>query len=735
WVGLWAAGGGGEAARGGGRRSWVDPHLALAAVDRALRNAFEAGESLRRRVSIVVRAGAFRNLHDIALAVGLGADAVNPHLMLEAAAGFGPTPAQGIANLCASLQKGLEKVISTIGIHELRGYGRQFSSIGLAPSVAAVFGVENYCGSEAAGLTWERLDADAAERGRVARGEGDGKLARTFRIYAKVWKPAGDVAQGRLPYDVFARKLADIEGESPVSLRHVLDLRPEPGSRPLSPMEVDVSVGEHSYPLVISSMSFGSQGEVAFRAYAEAAKRLNIIAMNGEGGEIRDMIGRYYGNRGVQIASGRFGVSSELINTSNLVEIKIGQGAKPGEGGHLPGRKVSVKVAAARNAQPGIDLISPSNNHDIYSIEDLAQLVDELKTVNPDARVAVKVPVVPGIGVIAVGIAKAGADIITLSGFDGGTGAARVHALKYVGLPAEIGVVETHRALMEAGIRDRVEIWCDGGLKGGLDAVKMILLGANRVGYGTMAMVAVGCTACRSCQTDTCHVGIATQVESVEEARERGIKHFVPRELEDATERLCRFFRAVGEEVRSITAQLGFRRTQDMVGRVDLLQQVRCLDRVDAAQLLQPAVAYEAAAVAVAAAAGEAVRVAVAGLSSGEAGGARPAPLRPLTNQRSAHLAELARERFQGGEHRFRYVDTGVTAADRFLGTYLSGDVTRARLRGRLSGDEQASVEFNHSAVAGNGFAAFNVRGVEVRVHGGAQDGVGKTALGGRVVV
>ena len=233
-------------------------------------------------------------------------------------------------------------------------------------------------------------------------------------------------------------------------------------------------------------MSFGSQGEVAYRSYAEAAKRLNIVAMNGEGGEIQDLYGRYPLWRGQQVASGRFGVTGEMINSSYLVEIKIGQGAKPGEGGHLPARKVTAKVAQARNATAGTDLISPSNNHDLYSIEDLAELIDELKTANPDLRVSVKVPVVPNIGTIGVGIAKAGADIITLSGFEGGTGAARSHALRHVGLPSDIGTRAVHLALMEAGVRNRVEIWADGGYRHGYDIVKLLCLGANRVGFGTL---------------------------------------------------------------------------------------------------------------------------------------------------------------------------------------------------------------------------------------------------------
>ena len=347
-------------------------------------------------------------------------------------------------------------------------------------------------------------------------------------------------------------------------------------------------VGLHSYPIVISSMSFGSQGEVAYRAYAEAAKRINIVAMNGEGGEIQDLYGRYPLWRGQQVASGRFGVTGEMINSSYLVEIKIGQGAKPGEGGHLPARKVTAKVAQARNATAGTDLISPSNNHDLYSIEDLAELIDELKTANPDLRVSVKVPVVPNIGTIGVGIAKAGADILTLSGFEGGTGAARSHALRHVGLPSDIGTRAVHLALMEAGLRNRVEIWADGGYRHGHDIVKLLCLGANRVGFGTLAMVSLGCTICRGCQLDTCHVGIATQIESEQEAQLKGLKKFTPQVYEPAVESCARFFGAMGEEVEQIAASLGFERAQDLVGRSDLLVQSRGAERVDLEELIRP---------------------------------------------------------------------------------------------------------------------------------------------------
>src|SRR5689334_13197544 len=339
-------------------------------------------------------------------------------------------------------------------------------------------------------------------------------------------------------------------------------------------------------------MSFGSQGETAFRAYPEAAKQINVVCVNGEGGEIRDMYGKYLLWRGQQVASGRFGVTSEMLNSSYLVEIKIGQGAKPGEGGHLPAKKVTEKVAQARNASPGTDLISPSNNHDLYSIEDLAELIDGLKTANPDVRVSVKVPVVPNIGTIGVGIAKAGADIITLSGFEGGTGAARQHALRHVGLPSDIGTRAVHRALMEAGIRNRVEIWADGGYRHGHDIVKLLCMAANRIAFGTLAMVSLGCTICRGCQLDTCHVGIATQIETVEQAQEHGLKKFTPQEITDAAESCARFFAAMGEEVKRVVGGLGFERAQDLVGRYDLLEQVSHHERIDLAELITPLEEY-----------------------------------------------------------------------------------------------------------------------------------------------
>jgi glutamate synthase (NADPH/NADH) large chain len=711
-----------------GDRRYLDPHLALSAVDLALRQAWvEPGHSnLRRRCGVVLRSGAIRNVHDVVMALGLGADGVCPYVMVEVACV--DDYRADVGKLASALRKGIEKVISTIGIHEVRGYSRLFSSIGLKPELTALFETPAYMASETAGTGFDDLDADGDVRRRILASLGDdGKPAKTFHFYPKVYKSAIAAANGSDDYAGYSEKVRELEREHPVSLRHVMDLKSD--RPPLR--DADPGVGLHSYPIVISSMSFGSQGETAYRAYAEAAMRSNIIAMNGEGGEIRDMYGKYPKWRGQQVASGRFGVTSEMINSSFLVEIKIGQGAKPGEGGHLPAKKVTDKVAQARNASPGTDLISPSNNHDLYSIEDLAELIDELKTANPDVRVSVKVPVVPNIGTIGVGIAKAGADIITLSGFEGGTGAARSHALRHVGLPSDIGTRAVHRALMEAGIRNRVEIWADGGFRHGWDIVKMHCLGANRVGFGTLAMVSLGCTICRGCQLDTCHVGIATQIESKEEADLKGLKKFTPQDYESAAESCARFFSEMGEEVRRISASLGYERAQDLVGRSDLLVQARASDRVDLSDLIRPLEEMLEL---------EPLDLPLADEPSdprSEPGLVVARPIRMRPKESSRELAALATEVRAGTAVRREWPQP-ADSGDRVLGTELAGELARARIFDggpAASEDVLAAVRFEGGSVAGQGLAAFNVYGVDITVQGGAQDGVAKTMLGGKVSV
>jgi glutamate synthase (NADPH/NADH) large chain len=701
-----------------GTRLWIDPLLVVAAVDRALRT-HDSVTNLRRMVGIVLRSGALRDLHDIAMSISFGANAVNPYALYAATVGIAPKGGtslpsddeafKAMCNAVKALTLGLQKVTSTIGCHELRGYGHSFSSIGLSKGVAALFDTPNYFGSEGRGLTWGMLRSDAEERAADLRGETKARLVNPDRLYPKMWKKVEDVALGEKSLEEYSSELQDLENKIPVTINHLIHFREV--SRPVPREAVDLHIGNHSMPLIISAMSYGSQGELAYKAYAEAAYKLNTICINGEGGEMADVMGKYPRNRGQQVASARFGVNIGFLNSCDYIEIKIGQGAKPGEGGHLPGFKVTEQVAASRGTPPGIDLISPSNNHDLYSIEDLAQLIDELKTANPLAKVSVKIPVVPGVGIIAVGVAKAGADIITITGYTGGTGAARMHALRHVGLPAEIGVWLAHRALLESGLRDGVEIWADGGMKSGRDAMKMICLGANRVGFGTLAMVAVGCTICRGCQEGTCHVGITTHVKTREEAELKGFKSFRPFEERGSSDAIVRVFNMLAEEVRQITAKLGALNPQELVGRADLLEQCAMHDRIDLSQLLKPAPKTPK--------------------KPAQPGGRR---LSRPRNTVSRQITEVIKEYVRRGEFELTYDDDQVMAMDRALGTHLNG----ALKRGEIPNSDQIeaiNLSFSNSAIPGNGLGAFIDEPLNIVVEGGAQDGVGKGAKGGRITI
>ncbi|HKX27147.1 MAG TPA: glutamate synthase-related protein, partial [Blastocatellia bacterium] len=734
-------------------RLFIDAHLALSAVDQALNNALKVsvsgcaitsdvisglgngsppnehdGESLRRKCSIVLQSGQIRNLHDICFALGCGADAVNPYAMYEVAlrdAVDEDSARQALRNCFVMHHTGIEKVMSTMGIHEVDGYGRLFASIGLSPEVADLFGIKNYCGSERAGVTLQRLDQElrhrlAARQAQVKKSaapvklNGTSGLMREYRRQPYVWSAAGKVARKEERYENFIQKMSEIEQESPVSLRHLLDLNER---AIVTRNQADTKIGNHNAPIFIAAMSFGSQGETTFRAYAEAAKRLKIVAMNGEGGEIPDMMGRYKEYRGQQVASGRFGVNIHLLNCADFIEIKIGQGAKPGEGGHLPGFKVTDLIARTRHTPKGIDLLSPSNNHDIYSIEDLAQVIAELKTANPYAKVSVKIPAVPYIGPIATGIAKAHADIIAISGYDGGTGAARKHALRHVGMPVEIGVKEAHRALLKSGLRSRVEIWADGGIKSGVDVIKLMMLGANRVGFGTMAMAAVGCTSCRECNLGTCHVGITAHFPSTEKAQESGVKKYTPRDYEKSVESLVNFFTHVINEIGIWTMRLGFHRTQDLVGRSDLLKQTRGQDLIDLEYLMAGVEVTETFEP-------EVLREDHIGRSH--------RPRTSLTKLVSDEIWSL----IEKGKSIAIYEDDKVSSVDRSLGTHLSGRLSRKRYQGVMPGHfKYAQLHFTEGSISGNGLGAYNIDGVDIIVEGGVQDSAAKSSCGGAITI
>lgn len=675
---------------------WLDPHLVISALDQAL-----VKEELRRDCSILLRSAAIRSLHDIILAFGLGADLISPYYMFMTVLDESTKP---LMNLYSALVKGLEKVISTIGIHELRGYGRLFSAIGLNEEVSNVLNIVNFFGSDKLGYNFEAMKEDAVARAADYENEKE-RVGKSFNLFPRIWKAIGDVATSG-DYTAYGEKITEQETENPTTIRHLTGFKQS--SSAVTANDVDISVGEHSLPFIISSMSFGSQNEIAFRAYAEGADRLNMVSLNGEGGEIKDMLGKYPRTRGQQIASGRFGVNAELLNSSNLLEIKIGQGAKPGEGGHLPGSKVTEKIAEARNATIGSDLISPSNNHDIYSIEDLAQMIHELKTANDKAKVSVKVPVVPNIGTIAVGIAKAGADIITLSGFDGGTGAARIHALQYVGLPVEIGVKAAHNALLEAGLRGNVELWADGGIKSASDVLKVMLLGANRIGFGTLSMIAIGCTTCRGCHLDTCHVGIATQIESEAQAKDHGLRRFVPRQLDLAVQGIMNLFTAFGNELKELTASLGYNNLQDIVGRSDLLEQVKGQDQLNLTYLLKT--------------------LDISQFEQKEAAAASETTQLQMAvgaEFLDANVGELQQSR----EYH------SVTSEQRVLGSRVSCHRVRGRLDGSYKNLPAVELKYKNGSIPGNGLGAYNSEGIKIEVAGGSQDGTGKTSFGGQILI
>lgn len=689
-----------------GNRVYIDPALILAELNEVL-----VRRGLRRETGIIVRSGAIRNLHDIMFMLGLGADGLVPYLLYRVACDSIDEEHSGetvLRNTLAVLHKGMEKVMSTMGIHELCGYGRIFATIGLKREFADKMGLRNFCGSDNTGLDVSEIEILAQERYARARQESETAIYRDPARNPRIGRILRAVAEGKKDSGAMAGEIAEVDRKLPTGIRHLLGFKPAARKKKTGPESVDISIGSHAMPLVIAAMSFGSQGENSFRTYAEAARRANIICINGEGGEIPDMLGKYRKNRGQQLASGRFGVFMGFINSADYLEIKIGQGAKPGEGGHLPGAKVTAMVASARHCKPGITLISPSNHHDIYSIEDLAQIITELKTANPHAKISVKVPITSGIGTIAVGIAKAGADIINLSGYEGGTGAARQHAKRFVGLPAEIGVSEAHRALLESCLRDSVELWADGGMRSGADVLKMILLGANRVGFGTAALMAIGCISCERCHLDRCPRGISTQLGSREEAEARGVKGFIPRVITDETENLARLLRGIGEELKMHAAALGAGRLQDLVGRTDLLEQVQLEKWISVEDIL----------------------AAPSQVCDPEQYPAPQITRKPL-NYLTRLISDLAMERFAQDKYQMIFAGENVRSIDRAVGTYLAGAIERA-----YGPDSQYSATLKLSAsVPGNGLCAFNTANVAAIVEGGSQDGAAKGSFGGSLAV
>ncbi len=553
--------------------------LATCAIHRAL-----AERGNRRRVSIVVQTGEVHEGHDFATLLAFGATAVNPYAMFHIARDVNSLDdSEAEANIVKALVDSLRRVMSKMGITMIAGYrgSALFEAVGISAGVVDFFLPDTIC--RLGGIRMEEIYEGIVERA----GSSEEKLERNRNV-AVYRKEVTDCLQlvarngnEQGDYDRFVTLLQDAP---PVYLRDLLDLRSR--NRPL-PVEEVAEVEEIVATTIRgAAMSHGALNSTAHRAIAAAFNRFGSRSSSGEGGEDgrRNPGGPWESaqSRIRQIASGRFGVDARYLVCSNEIEIKIGQGAKPGEGGHLPGHKVTEQIARIRKTKPGIDLISPPPHHDIYSIEDLAQLVTNLRELHPTAQVSIKVPSISNLGTIGVGIAKTGADIIVVSGFEGGTGAATSSSITHAGLPLERGVSEVHQYLVVNGIREKLRIRADGGIKHGLEAAKILALGADEVSIGTPLLVAECCIFCRGCNKGNCPVGIATQDESKQSQRfmrnrlEQRDMESVPEDerYEEATNGVTRYLQCMGNHLRRILARLGLRHPSELVGRVDLLQQI-----------------------------------------------------------------------------------------------------------------------------------------------------------------
>ena len=566
--------------------------LPMVLVVSALHNAL-VQEGRRRHAGLVVETGEVQEGHDAAVLIANGADAVCPYLYFETGAPHG-----SVDNLVRGLDDALRRIMSKMGICSVDGYrgSRLFEAVGVAPDL-----VEHYLPgitSRIGGVDLGDLYDDT--RARKALGP---KLLRDPdpNVYRKdVWSELQTTARGHDPAS-FDRFVALVESTPPVYLRDLLALRSV-----AEPIPLDQVATEEAIIAAVfrgAAMSHGALHRVAHRAIAAAFNSFGSASNCGEGGEDprRDKGEQWASCRSRirQVASGRFGVDARYMVNADELSIKIGQGAKPGEGGMLPGSKVTEEVARIRRTQVGITLISPPPHHDIYSIEDLAQLVYNLRQAHPAARVSVKIPAVTDIGTIAVGIAKADADIIEVSGFEGGTGAAASSSIEHAGLPLERALAEVHQALVVNGIRGRVRLRADGGIKTGFDVLAVLALGADEVSLGTALMVAEQCIFCHGCADGFCPAGITTQNELVARRlmtlkkgrpADQSLPDLEESRFDDATHGVANYLRALARDVRRRLAALGLRHPRDISGRVGMLDQKRTndprKDKLDLSELL-----------------------------------------------------------------------------------------------------------------------------------------------------
>ena len=567
------------------KRAPIPSLLATAALHHGL-----LARRLRSEAGIVVESGEPREVMHFCLLCGFGANAVNPYLALDAVHKMkadGDLPADlGVDQLAdqyiTAVKKGILKVMSKMGISTLRSYhaAQQFEAVGLAREVVQAYFTGT--ASRIAGAGLDVIASKALARHREAFGprepgaiELDYGGEYHFRLDGEnhLWNPATvsrlqHAVIGNDPqiYQEYARAVNE-QGRDLCTLRGLFEFVP---GEPV-PLEEVESASEIVKRFYTGAMSHGSISKEAHEALAVAMNRLGGMSNTGEGGEDPARYVRLPGgdssNCGVkQVASARFGVTMEYLSQAKVLQIKMAQGAKPGEGGQLPGHKVTEEIARLRHATAGVSLISPPPHHDIYSIEDLAQLIYDLKCANPGVKVSVKLVSEVGVGTVAAGVAKAHADEVLISGHDGGTGASPLSSIKHAGGPWELGLAETQQTLVLNGLRDRILVQVDGQLKTGRDVVIAALLGAERFGFGTSALVSLGCILMRKCHLGTCPAGIATQDPDLR------------RRFAGKVEYVVRFLTFLAEEARQIMAGLGFRRFDDMVGRVDRLGCRRAID-------------------------------------------------------------------------------------------------------------------------------------------------------------
>ena len=680
-------------------------------------------QGLRTSTGLVVETGEAREVHHFCVLAGFGAEAVNPYLAFDTLEELrsrslpGLKPYEVQKNYLKAVGKGILKVMSKMGISTYQSYcGAQiFEAIGLSTQFIEQCFTGTASTIEGAGLA--EIAQETVQRHRDAFGDNPvyrdlldvgGHYAFRLRGEDHAWTPQSvallqhAVRGNSAPdYAAFAASIND-QSTRLLTIRGLMELRPAAAPVPLDEVEPATEIVRR---FATGAMSFGSISREAHTTLAIAMNRLGGKSNTGEGGEESERFrplpnGDSMRSAIKQVASGRFGVTIEYLVNADDIQIKMAQGAKPGEGGQLPGHKVDKHIARVRHSTPGVGLISPPPHHDIYSIEDLAQLIFDLKNANPRARISVKLVSEVGVGTVAAGVAKARADHVTISGYDGGTGASPLTSLTHAGSPWEIGIAETQQTLVLNELRGRIAVQVDGGLRTGRDVVVAALLGADEFGFATAPLIAAGCVMMRKCHLNTCPVGVATQ-DPVLRARFTG-----------TPEHVIAYFMFVAEEVRGLMAQLGFRRVSEMVGRVDRLDARRALDHykacgVDLSRLLHQAV---------------------------------PRPGVAIHNcERQAHqldsvmdhaLIAAAREAIEHGAK--VQIEHAIRNVNRTVGAMLSGEIAR---RYGHAGLPEDTISVVLRGTAGGSFGAFLARGVSLELIGDANDYVGKVLSGGRVVV